>query len=171
MILHTPNLTLIPATAALAHAEIHDRESFAASLHAEVPGNWPPETVADALPWFLTQLTDNPALSGWLTWYAIFMGGVCPVLAASIGFFGPPHLGEVEIGYSVLPQFQGRGCATEMVICLAAWALSQPDVKSVVAETSCVNFSSQRVLEKAGFNPAGPGQNADYLKFACLHAL
>ena len=59
--------------------------------------------------------------------------------------------------YSVLPQFQGRGYATEMVIALAAWAGSQPGVERLVAQTEWGNPASVRVLLKAGFVHAGPG--------------
>ena len=63
--------------------------------------------------------------------------------------------GTAEIGYSVLPQFQGRGYATEIVVGLVRWALGQPGVARVVAETEWANPASVRVLTKAGFAPAG----------------
>jgi GNAT superfamily N-acetyltransferase len=46
---------------------------------------------------------------------------------------GPPQDETSEIGYSVLPQFQGRGYATEMVGVLVKWAMGRPGVTRVAA--------------------------------------
>ena len=59
----TARLTLIPATVALARAEISDRGEFARLLEASVPDNWPPETAADALPLFLSWLEAAPTIT------------------------------------------------------------------------------------------------------------
>ena len=77
------------------------------------------------------------------------------MLVGGGGFLGPPQGGAVQIGYSLLPEFQRRGYATEMVGGLVRWALSQPGVDSIAAETEWANPASVRVLEKVGFKPAG----------------
>jgi len=51
--IETARLKLIPATVALARAEIADPLEFSRMLHAAVPDNWPPDSAADALPLFL----------------------------------------------------------------------------------------------------------------------
>jgi RimJ/RimL family protein N-acetyltransferase len=68
---------------------------------------------------------------------------------------GPPREGEAAIGYAVLPQFQGRGLATEMVGALVGWALDHPEVVCVVAETEKDNPASAHVLGRLGFKAAG----------------
>ncbi len=70
-------------------------------------------------------------------------------------FKGLSEGGMVEIGYGILPQFQGNGYATEAVRAMTAWAAAQPGVKSVEAETEAENAASQSVLKKAGFVPSG----------------
>jgi ribosomal-protein-alanine N-acetyltransferase len=158
-VIETLRLKLVPATVPLARAEIGDRREFARLLGASVPDNWPPETLADALPVFLGWLEAAPPDHvGWFAWYALATGEgtATPLLVGSGGFKGPPQDGTAEIGYSVLPQFQGRGYATEMVGGLVRWALGQPDVARVVAETEWANPASVRVLTKAGFASAGP---------------
>ena len=70
-------------------------------------------------------------------------------------FKGRNDDGSVEIGYGILPEHQGRGYATEAVDATVSWALRQPGVRRVDAETEPDNKASQRVLEKCGFIPAG----------------
>ncbi len=154
----TARLKLLPATVPLARAELSDRAEFARLLDAVVPESWPPETLADALPLFLGWLEAAPDRAGWFGWYALATGdaAAAPVLVASGGFMGPPDDGTVNIGYSVLPEFQGKGYATELVVGLVGWAVRQPGVARVLAETEWANPASVRVLEKAGFLHAGP---------------
>lgn len=153
----TDRLTLVPATLALARAELSDRGEFACLLGALVPGNWPPESAADALPMFLSWLEASPDRVGWFGWYALASSGDAgpPTLVGGGGFLGPPHDGAVQIGYSLLPEFQRRGYATEMVVGLVRWAFGQPGVHVIAAETEWANPASVRVLEKVGFRPAG----------------
>jgi len=104
--------------------------------------------------------------AGWLAWYALAADEGVPgrVLVASVGFHGPLQEGEVEVGHSELPQFQSRGYAGEMVGALTAWALAQPSVLRVVAETECANYASLRVLAKVGFVVCGPGQEPGWTR-------
>ena len=155
--LATQRLILVPATVAHARAEIADRGEFARLLQASVPDNWPPESAADALPLFLSWLEAAPDRAGWFGWYALARmdGGVAPLLVAGGGFLGPPEDGTVHIGYSVLPQFQQQGYATELVGGLVRWAFAQPGVSRIAAETEWANPASVRVLEKSGFIPTG----------------
>ena len=149
---------LRPATIALARVEIDDRAGFARQLGATVPDNWPPESIRDALPLFLEWMEAAPNALGWFAWHALAVGtaGAGSTLVGSGGFTGPPRDGTVHIGYSVLPQFQGQGFATEIAGGLVEWALAQPGVSRVVAETEWANPASVRVLEKLGFVAAGP---------------
>ncbi len=89
-------------------------------------------------------------------WYAIWM----------IELRDGTHIGELcfkgitkdktaEIGYGIAENYQGCGYATEAVSALADWALKQPEISCVTAETEESNIASQKVLEKAGFMPTG----------------
>ena len=44
---------------------------------------------------------------------------------------------------------------TEAVKAMASWALGQPRVRQIQAETDPGNYASQGVLQKAGFRPNG----------------
>lgn len=162
--LETARLRLIPATAELARAELRDRPEFARLLRAVVPAAWPPESLADALPFLLAQIEASPDRAGWFAWYAVTRSDE-PTLVGSAGFFGPPEQGTAEIGYSVLPQFQRNGYATETVAALVRWALAQSGVACVVAQTEWANPASVRVLTKAGFLQSGLAKDPHGARF------
>jgi RimJ/RimL family protein N-acetyltransferase len=154
----TDRLILSPGTEALVEAELADPGRFGALLGARVPPSWPPETLRDALPTFLASCRARGDCGPWtLPWYALLEGADGATVCASIGFKGPPAAFGVEIGYSVLPEFQARGIATEMVLGISRWALAEAGVTTVEAEVFSENVASARVLEKAGFLPCGLG--------------
>jgi RimJ/RimL family protein N-acetyltransferase len=125
---------------------------------AEVPDNWPPEDLADALPHFLVQLQLDPSLVGWLSWYWIARREGPAMLIGTGGFKGHPgSLGAVEVGYAVLPQFRRHGYATEGVGALISWAFSHIEVRRINAEVLSSNQASIRVLQKLGFRSGGMG--------------
>jgi RimJ/RimL family protein N-acetyltransferase len=162
----TPRLRLVAGTPEIAVAELEDRERFAHLLQADVSPEWPPETLRDALPFFLELYQTHRDWTGWLGWYAISMTGSKPVLCGSVGFKGPPgEEGMVEIGYSLLPRYQRAGLATEMVAGLVEWAFRHSTVASIEAETSPDNLPSIRVLERNGFEPVGEGIEAGFVRY------
>ena len=82
------------------------------------------------------------------------------------GYFGPPgDDGCVEIGYSVLPEWQRRGYASEIVDALVTRAFSVPDVTLVVAHTTPGNVGSVGVLARCGFSQTGPGAEPGSIRF------
>ena len=170
MVIETPRLRLLPSTIPLARAELGDRAEFARMLGASVPENWPPDSLLDALPMLLAGLEEGPDRVSWFSWYGLAAGNGADsrLLVASGGFFGLPHAGTVEIGYSVLPQYQGMGYATEMVIGLTSWAMGQSGVHRVVAETEWANPASVRVLSKAGFVASGPSAGSCGARFEMI---
>ncbi len=169
-IIVTTRLKLIPATVAHVRAEMENRAEFARLIGAEVPENWPPESVANAMPLFLKSLEATPDEVGWFGWYAVVREGGTngPCLVGSGGFLGPPKEGVISIDYSVLAQFQGRSFATEMVGGLVKWALGQPGVARIAAQTEWENPASVRVLTKAGFSEAGVSANGGGARFEML---
>src|SRR5215213_1507718 len=73
------------------------------------------------------------------------------MVVGDIGFHGPPNPGgSVTVGYGLAPGARGRGYATEALRAVVAWALAQPEVVAVEADTTHANLPSQRVMERAG---------------------
>ena len=167
MTIQTERLRLVAGTASLVRAEIENREEFARLLGAFVPESWPPETLVDALPVFRAELESNPDHVGWWCWYALASGDSAGEhqLVGGVGLKGAPVDGVLEIGYSVLPEFQCRGYATEMVHGLVEWAMSQPGVDRIIAQTEWANPASVRVLHKAGFTQIEDKQGSDGARF------
>jgi RimJ/RimL family protein N-acetyltransferase len=73
------------------------------------------------------------------------------VVVGDIGFHGPPsQAGSVTVGYGLAPGARGQGYATEALRAMVAWALAQPGVAVVEADTTHANLPSQRVMERVG---------------------
>ncbi len=63
----------------------------------------------------------------------------------------PDQNGEVEIGYGLGEEHRGHGYMAEAIAAMCHWALAQPGIAHVIAETERDNLPSQRVLERCGF--------------------
>ena len=63
----------------------------------------------------------------------------------------PPHGGDVEIGYSVAPAWQGQDIAREAAAALIAQAFDDVRVERVLAHTLATENASVRVLRSLGF--------------------
>ena len=150
----TARLRLQPCTVGAAQAASADRAGLAAQLGVRVPDEWPAVDLQDFLPVYGQMVGEAAANAGWGIWLILLPAE--GMLAGDIGFKGSPDAeGTVEMGYSVLPAFQGRGIATEAARSLVAWAQAQPRVRRVVAECLANNAASARVLEKVGFQRSG----------------
>ncbi len=98
--------------------------------------------------------------------------------AGDIGlYYDAPPLLEAMVGYSLLPEYRGRGLTARAVDLVAQWAFAQVGLARLVAGTAPDNVASQRVLERAGFlreayqraKLPGPGgtriDNVEYVRF------
>jgi RimJ/RimL family protein N-acetyltransferase len=85
------------------------------------------------------------------------------VVVGDIGFHGRPNQGgAVTVGYGLAPAARGHGYATEALKAMVAWALAQPEVSAVEADTTHANLPSQRVMERAGMRLV---DRSDQLRF------
>jgi len=78
------------------------------------------------------------------------------LVVGEIGFVGPPRHDAVTIGYAVVPFARRQGYATEAIAALARWAVGQPGVAEVRAQTLPDNEGSIRALLNAGFTEDEP---------------
>ncbi len=113
-------------------------------------------------------LAENPDAAGWAAWYFL-LPGESDQKAQAIGIGGfkgkPSQQGMVEVGYSIVPDYQRLGFASEAVDALIGWAFSDPEVKLVTAETLPTLIASIRVLEKNGFHLLSGGSEESVVRY------
>ena len=158
------------STAAHVRTELEVPGKLCLMLDATVSPAWPSgEYDRDAMEFFLSRFEEGgESVEGWYGWYALGPGngGASRALVGAGGYFGPPgEDGTVEIGYSVLPEWQRQGYASEIVRILLAHAFTFPMVSRVIAHTSADNAASIKVLLSAGFLIAGAGEDPGKLRY------
>ncbi|WP_404331668.1 GNAT family N-acetyltransferase [Mesobacillus maritimus] len=85
-------------------------------------------------------------------WEGVIIDRKDHLIVGDMGFKGGPNEeGIIDLGYSIVPSYQGKGYATEMGKAMVEWALTHSEVKKVVATCNPDNDASIRVLEKTGF--------------------
>src|SRR5579884_3005315 len=155
--IETEHLRLIPFALELMQVALIDKNRLAQMLGVRVPDSWPGEDLAEALPFFIQMMEQHPEAG---TWDGLILHKADHVLIGGMGFKdGPDEHGMVEIGYSIIPEYQRRGYATEMARALIAWVFSNPDISVVTAECLDDNIGSIRVLEKVGMRRLEPEGN------------
>lgn len=77
------------------------------------------------------------------------------------GLSGPVLAGAATLGWSVYPDHQGRGYATEALRVLVPHLLEHPRIDRVRATIDPANAASRRVAAKAGMREAGLTRNPD----------
>jgi len=165
-VVRSRRLNLVAATPELIEKDIESRDLLSAALGVSIPKSWPPDLYGPrALQFALAQLGDRSE-KGWSFWY--LMTNESPAeLVGICGFKGRPDAsGTVEIGYSILADYQRRGFASEAVAALVGWAFSQHNVKEVCAETLPHLVQSIGVLKKNGFEFTGAGSEAGVVRYA-----
>lgn len=67
----------------------------------------------------------------------------------------PSQPSELQLGYSLTPENWGKGYATELTLAGLDYFLKQETLPVIYGVTETPNIASQKVLLKAGFEPAG----------------
>lgn len=95
----------------------------------------------------------------WRLWLLVTRDGGEAVGVA--GLSGPVLAGVATLGWSVYPEHQGRGYATEALRTLVEHLLEDPRIAVVRATIDPANTASRRVAEKAGMREAGVSRGPD----------
>lgn len=155
--INTERLYLLPATSKLYLLELHDRPAFALTLSAHVPEEWPPDQInPEVIEDFIGRIQARERKLWSFYWVLRQKVTEQPVLIGSGGFLAHKD-GTLEIGYSLLDAYHGRGYATEAVKSMMRWVSSSIKRDSIVAYTYPHLKASIRVLEKSGFLLKGEG--------------
>ena len=152
----TYDLQLVPLPVGLARQMLSGKRRPApAGGHEAAASGWHPEyPMLDSIDAIAMVFAAHRAMAGAIekspTWW-IHQIVVDGVVVGDIGFHGPPSPErEVEIGYTVVPAWRGRGVASRAcaLILQQAW---RDGADTVVAETDDGNVASQAVLLRNGF--------------------
>jgi ribosomal-protein-alanine N-acetyltransferase len=149
--LQTDRLKLIALDAENLRLSLLDPRQMERNLGVQPSDTVPDGELRQALEQMLAGVLKDEKDYPWYTHWLIVLrhenhriGGFC--------FKGPPsENGEVEVGYGLEPEHQGKGYMSEALRGAVAWALAQPGVSTVLAETIKSNIASHRALKRAGF--------------------
>jgi RimJ/RimL family protein N-acetyltransferase len=125
-----------------------DYHAVSARLGAHIPSTWPGRDLTDALSDIVPEMERLPGDERWL-WVVIEPRAAAVI--GDIGFHGPvTGAATPELGYLILPDFQGLGYATEAAEAMLRWAAGRPGVERVVVRIAHSNTRSLRVAAKLG---------------------
>lgn len=167
--INTERLYLLPATLKLYLLELHDRPAFALTLNAHVPEEWPPDQITpEVIEDFIERIQARNRKLWSFYWVLPRESPEKSVLIGSGGLLAHDN-GTLEIGYSLLDAYHGRGYATEAVQSMMQWAFSSLKIDSIVAYTYPHLKASIRVLEKNGFILKGEGPEEGTIAYEFLN--
>src|SRR5207245_10792694 len=99
-LLETRRLTFVPFTREMLQAALENRTRLAELLGASIPQIWPYGDFADAIPFMLKGMEEQPDTPGW---GGLLIHKADQMLIGDLGFHGRPDAtGTVEVGYSVV---------------------------------------------------------------------
>jgi ribosomal-protein-alanine N-acetyltransferase len=172
MLTRTERMDLHWATPADIDAALAGNAHLGTAVGATVPATWPPEFIdAPTLRWMRERLSATaPEDQRW--WMAFLLlrppesDSSDRVLVGTAGYKGPPsEAGVVEVGYSIVSEYQRRRLATEATAELVRSAFAVPRVTAVIAETLVDGTASQGVLRHCGFEGPEPGSEEGVVRF------
>jgi ribosomal-protein-alanine N-acetyltransferase len=162
----TERLGMVAITVAMLDCERRKDASLAGQLGAKVTGEWPPEHwEPHVLDFIQKQIEDDVRMAGWNR-YVLLKGRFWeePTLIGCVGGFVKPK-GDVEIGYSTLPEFQRRGYGTEAARALVEMLFTDEQVLSVSAQTFPSLPESIKVMERCGLRFVGDGDDPGTVRY------
>lgn len=159
-IIDSPRLHLIALSPIFLHASLNDDLETASSfIGLDVPSDW--LEAKWLMEMRLDKMLGNPALEPWLL-RAIGLRET----KTMIGFIGfhtlpgadylnPYAPGSVEFGYTIFPNYRGKGYASEAAQALMDWAIREKGVTRFVISISPTNGPSLSIAQKFGFRKVG----------------
>ncbi|MCQ4866497.1 GNAT family N-acetyltransferase [Pseudoflavonifractor phocaeensis] len=149
--METERLELIPLTAEQLKLWLENLPALERELSCSYQGEPLKDGFRSVVAGQCALISAHPADYLWGTFWLLIRKSDRSVVG-SADFKRPPDGGgEVEIGYGLAPGFEHNGYMTEAVRAMTAWALKQPGVRAVTAETERYNLASQRILERCGY--------------------
>lgn len=141
------------ATIELLNDEDVSIDTLCATLRWLIPPSWPPQyNDRETRDWFRSEMLNDVEMENWLSYYVSVPTTEGRMLVGTAGYKGKPNSARaVEIGYTIISEFQRKGIATTATKLLISNALNSGSVEKVTAETLPTLTASLAVLRKCGF--------------------
>jgi RimJ/RimL family protein N-acetyltransferase len=163
----TSRLTLIAITPEMVLSEKNGDGGLGGLIQCVIPANWPPEHwEPHVFDFLLAQFAEHPEQLGWPRYVGFVPPGGRRTLIGTLGAFTKADRpSECEIGYSILPPYEGRGFASEGARALIEYLRGDGRIESVIAHTFPSLPGSIRVMEKCGMVFDGEGEEAGTIRY------
>ncbi|MBC1755603.1 GNAT family N-acetyltransferase [Listeria seeligeri] len=144
-IIETERLILINYTLEMIQATIKGTESLEKASGYHVSKDWPGIDFFFYLPYVLENVKKDDRM---IKWTRLVVLKAENKIIGEIGGQGiPEETGEIEIGYSIVPDYQNKGYMTEALIGMIGWLQEQPEIHRIFARCYESNEASIQVLK------------------------
>lgn len=151
MVIETVRLRIVPLTAEQFRLLLIGVDRMETEMGLIPSGECLDKHTQQAMEYQYEKALSDPDNFIWLTNRQIILKSENKAIASANFKNSPLENTCVEIGYGTNTRYRNKGYMTEAVQAMCEWALSQPGVKSVTAETEKGNIASHRILQKCGF--------------------
>jgi [ribosomal protein S5]-alanine N-acetyltransferase len=157
-------IELVPMTPAFIEAVLADeRDEAAGLLEIELPDWFPSDGERRFLGSRLRQMREDVRYEQWCPHVVVLDG----LMIGGAGYHGPPGVNAmqspdaVEYGYTIYPQWRGRGYATEASRLLMDMAEEWAGISHFVLSVAPDNEPSLAIVRKLGFVRTGERMDAE----------
>lgn len=106
------------------------------------------------LAWRVPQVKEDPTTNKWFVRFIVLRES--SEIIGSTSFHGAPNeSGMIEIGIGIEEKFWGRGFASEALLGMWRWAITQPGVSTLRYTVSPTNIASVTIIKKFAFHHMG----------------
>ena len=151
MRIQTKRLTLIPLTAQQLKLLVDDTKAFEDQQQMTYAGEPLEGIFRNIINGQIQKIEQDPENILWYSFWLLVRTEDRTVVGAADFKNKPDEQGQVEIGYGLGKQHEKQGYMSEAVQAMCPWALEQPGITAVLAETYLDNTPSQNVLRRCGF--------------------
>jgi ribosomal-protein-alanine N-acetyltransferase len=133
------------------------RDEAAALLDVELPVEFPRDGERGFLEYRLRQMREDERFETWCPNVVVLEGQ----MIGHAGYHGPPGSNSaqnpdaVEFGYTIYPQWRGKGYATQAAVTLMDLAEERAGIRHFVLSVSPENDASLAIVRKLGFVKTG----------------
>lgn len=147
--LETDRLILINYTLEMIQATIGRTEALERASGYQVSPDWPGIDFFFYLPYVLENVKKDDRMIKWTR--LVVLKQENKIIGEIGGQGNPDETGEIELGYSIVPEYQNKGYMSEALSEMIAWLAEQPNIIRIFARCYEQNEASIQVLKHNRF--------------------